>query len=147
MSSTGDSKREQRVFTIVVKFAVRDASPEVRNSSIDLIDAHVLSSQVRCTCRRPCCRHAGWGLRRCSCARYRARTCLPRSMAACGVWSGCRGQVAPDVKTNRAVAAECAASGHRRAALCTAVGFALPPESHATRSHRVMRLDNVMHVL
>ncbi|CAI8729150.1 hypothetical protein EMIT0158MI4_120012 [Burkholderia ambifaria] len=22
-------------------------------------------------------------------------------MAACGVWSGCRGQVAPDVKTNQ----------------------------------------------
>jgi hypothetical protein len=36
---------------------------------------------------------------------YRARMCLPRSMAACGVWSGCRGQVAPDVKTNRAFAA------------------------------------------
>jgi len=33
-----------------------------------------------------------------SCVRG-ARTWLPRSMAACGVWSGCRGQVAPDVKT------------------------------------------------
>jgi len=30
---------------------------------------------------------------------------MPRSMAACGVWSGCRGQVAPDVNNNRAFAA------------------------------------------
>lgn len=33
-------------------------------------------------------------------------------MAACGVWSGCRGQVAPDVKTNRAFAARYAAPEH-----------------------------------
>jgi len=65
----------------------------------------------------------------------RARTCLPRSMAACGVWSGCRGQVAPDVKINRAVAAEWAASGLWRSALvCAARCRPLPPESQATRS-------------
>jgi hypothetical protein len=58
------------------------------------------------------CRYAGWGLRRRSCAVERARMCDPRSMAACGVWSGCRGQVAPDVKTNRAFAARYAAPEH-----------------------------------
>src|ERR1700722_7038065 len=41
-------------------------------------------------------------------------------MAACGAWSGCGGQVAPDVKINRAGAAENAACGLQRTALFSA---------------------------
>lgn len=66
-------------------------------------------------------------------------------MAACGVWSGCRGQVAPDVKINRAVAAVFAACGLQRTALFSAArGRSFSAGVAATRSHRVMRLDIVI---
>lgn len=68
-----------------------------------IFGAHVLSGRVLRARLRPCCRAAGWGLCRRSCESVvstRANV-KPCSMAACGVWSGCWGQVVPDVKANQ----------------------------------------------
>lgn len=65
-----------------------------------------------------------------------------RSMAACGVWSGCRGQAAPDVKENQRLAAYGAASGywHSLAVFHRSAGgvfFCLrPPESSTNAQPR-----------